>query len=114
MWCGICQTLAESQQSLVDEYQSEGFTKATVLKGDASYDDVDQDEALYWKESFLLEHPVLYDEDRAVWTRWKRTANSVPQQYLVDGGGAIRWRKVGRESEEELQDAIEEALSYND
>jgi len=113
-WCGVCQSVASPHQELFEDYQSDGFHKVTVLKGDLQFESVDQSEALEWKTYFDLTHPVLVDADRSAWKTWKRTANGVPQQYLVDRKGAIRWRKVGRESEVELREVIEVHLEYRD
>ncbi len=113
-WCGVCQSLATQHQEIVDDYESEGFDKVTVLKGDLHFESVDQAEALEWSTYYNLSHPVLFDEDRSAWKTWKRKTSSVPQQYLVDHKGAIRWRKVGRESEDELREVIETHLSFRD
>jgi len=113
-WCGVCQLQAPAHQVLVDEYESEGFTKATVLKGDADFEPADQTDAEAWKAYFELRHPVLYDEDKEVWNRWKRDVNSLPQMFLVDGGGSIRWRRIGMASDEVLREQIEEQLRHLD
>ncbi|MGB0638216.1 MAG: TlpA family protein disulfide reductase [Myxococcota bacterium] len=108
-WCGVCQLTAGTDQSLV-EYQSDGFTKVTILKGDAQYQEVDEAEALEWKDAFELDHPVLYDPEKAVWKEWKHKTSTVPQQFIVDRGGAIRWRRIGLTSDDELRVQIEEVL----
>lgn len=113
-WCGVCQSLAEEQQALVDDLSDQGFTKVTVLKGDLHYESVDQAEALEWKTYFELSHPVLFDEQRTVWRRWKQDTNDVPQQYLIDRKGAIRWRKVGSEDAATLREEIQIHLDFRD
>jgi peroxiredoxin len=112
-WCGICQVTAESEQVLVDDYRADGFIKATILKANRQYQPPDESDALEWKESFGLEHPVLYDPDKSVWKEWKHKTSTVPQLFLVDRGGGIRWRWVGLPDEETLREEIEEHLSYD-
>jgi deoxyinosine 3'endonuclease (endonuclease V) len=57
---------------------------------------------------------VLYDEDKQVWKSWKRDVNSLPQLFLVDGQGTIRWRRIGMASEDALREQIEEQLGQLD
>jgi len=99
---------------LFQEYGEQGFTKATVLKGDADFEPADLADAQEWKTHFELTHPVLYDEDKTAWAEWKRDVNSLPQLFLVDGSGTIRWRKIGTAPEETLREAIEESLGHLD
>ena len=113
-WCGTCQQQAPVHQALFEEYRSEGFTKATVLKGDENFEPAEQADAEAWKAYFDLGHPVLYDEDKEVWKSWKRDVNSLPQMFLVDGQGTIRWRRIGIASEDALREQIEEQLSHLD
>jgi peroxiredoxin len=113
-WCGVCQLSAGTDQVLVDDYQSDGFIKVTILKGDAQYQEVDESEALEWKGAFELKHPVLYDPDKVVWKEWKHNTSTVPQQFIVDRGGAIRWRRIGLTSDEDLRLQIEEILDQSD
>lgn len=113
-WCGICQQQAPAHQQLVDEYGGDGFIKATVLKGDENFEPAEQADAQAWKSYFELDHPVLYDEDKEAWKRWKRAVNSVPQMILVDGGGTIRWRRIGMASDEVLREQIEEHIRHLD
>ena len=111
-WCGAWQASAPVHQALHDSYSAEGFTQVTVLKGDADFESADQADAQAWKDYFGLTHPVLYDEDKAAWEEWRRESSSVPQSFLVDGEGAIRWRKIGIVSEESWMENIEDSLKH--
>ena len=113
-WCGTCQLIAPEDERLFQEYRSDGFNKVTVLKGDAEFEDANQEDAQEWKDYFGLNHPVVYDETREAWRTWKRDINSLPQMFLVDGTGTIRWRKIGLAPEEELEEQIEEHLRHLD
>ena len=111
-WCGSCQATAPVHQALHDAYSADGFTKVTVLKGDADFASADQADAQEWTDYFGLTHPVLYDEDKVAWKAWRRESSSVPQLFLVDGEGAIRWRKIGVVSQDVLIEHIEESLQH--
>lgn len=113
-WCGTCQVEAPIHQALLNEYEAEGLTKATVLKGDADFGPAEQADAEAWKSYFELSHPVLYDEDKQVWKTWKRDVNSLPQLFLVDGQNTIRWRRIGMAPEDVLREQIEEHLRHLD
>ena len=111
-WCGVCQATAPVDQALHTSYSGDGFMKVTVLKGDADFESADQSDAQEWKDFFELTHPVLYDEDKTAWDTWRRDSSSIPQLFLVDGKGAIRWRKIGLVPEGALIEKIEESLRH--
>jgi len=113
-WCGVCQMTAATDQTLVDDYRDDGFKKVTILKGNAQYQATDRDDAIDWKEAFELDHPVLYDPEKLVWSEWKHKTSTVPQQFIVDRQGAIRWRRIGLTSEDQMRLHIEETLAQRD
>ena len=113
-WCGTCQYQAPIHEQMFDEFGDDGFLTVTVLKGDANFDAPTQEDAEAWKAYFGITHPVVFDESRTAWRTWKRDVNSLPQLFLVDGEGSIRWRKIGMYDEEAFRDVLNDELKHLD
>ena len=113
-WCGTCQQQASVHERLYAEWETDGFVSVTVLKGDENFEAPTEEDAVAWKDYFGITHPVLFDEERTAWRTWKREVNSLPQLFLVDGEGAIRWRKIGMYDEEAFREVVERELKRLD
>ena len=113
-WCGTCQQQASLHEQMFAEFRDAGFLPVTVLKGDANFDAPTAEDAAAWSDHFAISHPVVFDESRTAWRAWKRDVGSLPQLFLVDGQGAIRWRTIGMYDEDAFRDAVERELKRLD
>jgi len=101
-WCGPCRKEQPQLVRLADRYR-DGVRFLGI-----NYQD-DRDAARAWVEEFGVPYPSLYDPSG-------RTAVDLgypflPDTYVVDREGTIRWVVFGASDEKELQGLIEGLLS---
>lgn len=101
-WCGPCREEQPQLVRLADRYQDE------VRFLGINYQD-DRDAARAWVEEFGVPYPSLYDPSG-------RTAVALgypflPDTYVVDREGTIRWVVFGASDEKELQGLIDRLLA---
>jgi DsbE subfamily thiol:disulfide oxidoreductase len=101
-WCGPCRKEQPQLVRLADRYQDE------VRFLGINYQD-DRDAARAWVEEFGVPYPSLYDPSG-------RTAVDLgypflPDTYVVDREGRIRWVVFGESHERELQGLIDDLLA---
>ena len=101
-WCDPCREEQPQLVRLADRYRNE------VRFLGINYQD-DQDAARAWVEEFGVPYPSLYDPSG-------RTAVNLgypflPDTYVVDRDGMIRWVVFGASDEQELQGLIDDVLA---
>lgn len=101
-WCDPCREEQPQLVSLADRYRDE------VRFLGINYQD-DRDAARAWVEEFGVPYPSLYDPSG-------RTAVDLgypflPDTYVVDRGGRIRWVVFGASDEQELRRLIDDVLA---
>jgi DsbE subfamily thiol:disulfide oxidoreductase len=101
-WCGPCRKEQPQLVRLADRYQGE------VRFLGINYQD-DRDAARAWVEEFGVPYPSLYDPSG-------RTAVDLgfpflPDTYVVDREGTIRWVVFGASDEKELSGLIDDLLA---
>ena len=101
-WCGPCRKEQPQLVRLADRYRDE------VRFLGINYQD-DRDAARAWVEEFGVPYPSLYDPSG-------RTAVDLgypflPDTYVVDREGRIRWVVFGESHERELQGLIDDLLA---
>ena len=101
-WCGPCRKEQPQLVRLADRYHDE------VRFLGINYQD-DRDAARAWVEEFGVPYPSLYDPSG-------RTAVDLgypflPDTYVVDRQGTIRWVVFGASDEKELQDLIDDLIA---
>ena len=101
-WCGPCRKEQPQLVRLADRYQGE------VRFLGINYQD-DRDAARAWVEEFEVPYPSLYDPSG-------RTAVDLgfpflPDTYVVDRQGMIRWVVFGASDEKELAGLIDDLLA---
>jgi DsbE subfamily thiol:disulfide oxidoreductase len=101
-WCAPCRREQPQLVRLADRYQDEGVRFLGI-----NYQD-DRDAAKAWIEEFGVPYPSLFDPSG-------RSAvdlgfPALPDTYVVDRGGTIRWVVYGETDERELADLIDEVL----
>ncbi|MDH4113779.1 MAG: TlpA family protein disulfide reductase, partial [Actinomycetota bacterium] len=105
-WCEPCRREQPALQRVQAEYGDEGVEFVGV-----DYRD-DRAAAERWIDDFAVTYPSLYDPDG-------RTAASLgfpflPDTYLVDDAGTMRYAIYGETSAEELSQLIDEVLAEPD
>ena len=100
-WCGPCRKEQPQLVRLADRYQDE------VRFLGINYQD-DRDAARAWVEEFGVPYPSLYDP--AGRTAAELGYTFLPDTYVVDRVGRIRWVVFGASDEQELQDLIDDVL----
>jgi DsbE subfamily thiol:disulfide oxidoreductase len=101
-WCGPCRREQPQLVRLADRYRDE------VRFLGINYQD-DRDAARAWVEEFGVPYPSLYDPSG-------RTAVDLgfpflPDTYVVDREGTIRWVVFGESDEKELAGLIDDLLA---
>jgi thiol-disulfide isomerase/thioredoxin len=105
VWANWCEPCEREQPALLD-VQADFASRGVEFVG-VNYRD-DRAAAARWIERFDVPYPSLYDPDG-------RTASSLgfpflPDTYLVDAGGTMRFVVYGETSAEELSGLIDEVL----
>ena len=101
-WCAPCRREQPQLVRLADRHRSDGVRFLGI-----NYQD-DRDAAKAWIEEFGVPYPSLFDPSG-------RSAvdlgfPALPDTYVVDRGGTIRWVVYGETDERELADLIDEVL----
>jgi cytochrome c biogenesis protein CcmG, thiol:disulfide interchange protein DsbE len=105
-WCRPCRAEIPELRELQSEYHDRGFDVLGV-----SVDAGGSEEAVReFVTEFAMVYPIWLDPDERVSTTF-RTAG-VPETFLIDRNGILRWRKLGpiERSDSTLAMAIERAL----
>ena len=102
-WCGPCRQEQPQLVRLADRYHQDEVRFLGI-----NYQD-DRDAARAWVEEFGVPYPSLYDPSG-------RTAADLgfpflPDTYVVDRGGTIRWVVFGASDEKELAGLIDDLLA---
>jgi DsbE subfamily thiol:disulfide oxidoreductase len=102
-WCDPCRREQPMLVRLAEAYEGRGVRFLGI-----NYQD-DRHAARAWVEAFGVPYPSLFD-------RSGRTAvdlgfPALPDTYVVDRGGTIRWVVFGETDEEELGGLIDDVLS---
>ena len=102
-WCGPCRQEQPQLVRLADRYHQDEVRFLGI-----NYQD-DRDAARAWVEEFGVPYPSLYDPSG-------RTAVDLgfpflPDTYVVDREGTIRWVVFGASDEEELERLIDRVLA---
>ena len=86
-WCPPCRAELPSMQALHEQLVSKGFEVLTVNMMES------EEKIIAFRESELIDLPVLMDRDGAAAKRWK--VGMLPISFVIDRKGAIRYRLVG-------------------
>ena len=102
-WCAPCRREQPQLVRLADRYEDEGVRFLGI-----NYQD-DRDAAKAWIEEFGVPYPSLFDPSG-------RSAvdlgfPALPDTYVVDRAGTIRWVVYGETDERELADLIDDVLA---
>lgn len=102
-WCAPCRREQPQLVRLADRYEDEGVRFLGI-----NYQD-DRDAARAWIEEFGVPYPSLFDPSG------RSAADlgfpALPDTYVVDRGGTIRWVVYGETDERELAGLIEDVLA---
>ncbi|HET6790890.1 MAG TPA: TlpA disulfide reductase family protein [Actinomycetota bacterium] len=102
-WCAPCRREQPQLVRLADRYEDEGVRFLGI-----NYQD-DRDAARAWIEEFRVPYPSLFDPSG------RSAADlgfpALPDTYVVDRGGTIRWVVYGETDERELAGLIEDVLA---
>jgi DsbE subfamily thiol:disulfide oxidoreductase len=101
-WCGPCRREQPQLVRLADRYRDE------VRFLGINYQD-DRDAARAWVEEFAVPYPSLYDPSGR--TAVELGYPFLPDTYVVDRDGRIRWVVFGESDEQELQGLIDDLLA---
>jgi DsbE subfamily thiol:disulfide oxidoreductase len=102
-WCDPCRREQPLLVDLAERYEAQGVRFLGI-----NYQD-DRDAARAWVEGFDVPYPSLFDP-------WGRSAAhlgfpALPDTYIVDRDGKIRWVVFGETNDEELSGLIEDVLA---
>ncbi len=86
-WCEPCREEMPSLQALRTELAGKGFEVLAVNLMESS------ERIAAFRDSELIDLPVLMDRDGAAAKRWK--VSMLPISYIIDRKGAIRYQLVG-------------------
>ena len=101
-WCDPCRLEQPQLVRLADRYEGEGVRFLGI-----NYQD-DRDAAKAWIREFEVPYPSLFDpEGRSAATLG---FPFLPDTYVVDPAGTIRWVVYGETDEEELSGLIDDVL----
>jgi DsbE subfamily thiol:disulfide oxidoreductase len=100
-WCGPCRREQPQLVRLADRYRDE------VRFLGINYQD-DRDAARAWVEEFGVPYPSLYDPSGR--TAVELGYPFLPDTYVVDREGRIRWVVFGASDERELRGLIDDVL----
>jgi DsbE subfamily thiol:disulfide oxidoreductase len=102
-WCAPCRREQPQLVRLADRYEDEGVRFLGI-----NYQD-DRDAANAWIEEFGVPYPSLFDPSG------RSAADlgfpALPDTYVVDRGGTIRWVVYGETDERELAGLIDDVLA---
>jgi len=113
MWCGPCQSAAETSQALQDKYASYGLTYVTVLVEDATVGTVDLVDLETWATSYGVTAPVLAgSRDLLQSSGGPYYLQSWPTFYYISDTGVIEYYHGGY-SEATLENNVEVLLGLN-
>jgi DsbE subfamily thiol:disulfide oxidoreductase len=102
-WCDPCRREQPQLVRLADRYQDDGVRFLGI-----NYQD-DRDAARAWVRDFGVPYPSLFDPPG------RSAADlgfpALPDTYVVDPGGTIRWVVYGETDERELTGLIQEVLA---
>ena len=102
-WCAPCRREQPQLVRLADRYEDEGVRFLGI-----NYQD-DRDAARAWIEEFGVPYPSLFDPSG------RSAADlgfpALPDTYVVDRGGTIRWVVYGETDERELAGLIDDVLT---
>jgi DsbE subfamily thiol:disulfide oxidoreductase len=101
-WCDPCKLEQPQLVRLADRYQDEGVRFLGI-----NYQD-DRDAARAWIEEFDVPYPSLFDPSGR--TAAQLGYPALPDTYIVDRGGTIRWVVYGETDERELAGLIDDVL----
>jgi DsbE subfamily thiol:disulfide oxidoreductase len=101
-WCAPCRREQPQLVRLADRYEDEGVRFLGI-----NYQD-DRDAAAAWIEEFGVPYPSLFDPSG------RSAADlgfpALPDTYVVDRAGTIRWVVYGETDERELAGLIDDVL----
>jgi DsbE subfamily thiol:disulfide oxidoreductase len=101
-WCGPCRREQPQLVRLADRYEDQGVRFLGINHQD------DRDAARGWVREFGVPYPSLFDPSG------RSAANlgfpALPDTYVVDRGGTIRWVVYGETDERELAGLIDDVL----
>ena len=86
-WCDPCREEMPSLQALRMELAGKGFEVLAVNLMES------EEKIAAYRESELIDLPVLMDRDGAAAKRWK--VSMLPTSFVIDRKGAIRYQLVG-------------------
>ncbi len=86
-WCPPCREEMPSMQALREELAGKGFEVLAVNLMES------EEKIAAFRESELIDLPVLMDRDGAAAKRWK--VGMLPISFIIDRRGAIRFQLVG-------------------
>lgn len=86
-WCPPCREEMPSMQALREELKGQGFEVLAVNLMES------EEKIAAFRESELIDLPVLMDRDGAAAKRWK--VRMLPISFVIDRSGAIRYQLIG-------------------
>jgi thiol-disulfide isomerase/thioredoxin len=86
-WCAPCRAELPSMQALHVKLAGRGFEVLTVNLMES------EEKIAAFRESELIDLPVLMDRDGDVARRWK--VSMLPKSFVIDRQGAIRYQLLG-------------------
>ena len=86
-WCAPCREEMPSMQALRERLAGRGFEVLAVNLMES------EEKIAAYRESELIDLPVLMDRDGAAAKRWK--VRMLPMSFVIDRRGAIRYQLVG-------------------
>ncbi len=106
-WCHPCRAEIPELREVHARYQSRGFD---VVGVSVDADGSDEVIAEFAKE-FQMQYPIWRDPGERISTRFLIVG--VPETFLIDRTGVLRWRKIGPipPNDSSLVNAIERALA---
>jgi len=102
-WCTPCRVEQPLLVELADRYEDDGVRFLGI-----NYQD-DLDAARAWVGEFDVPYPSLFDPSG--WTAAKLGYPALPDTYVVDRQGTIRWVVFGATDEPELAGLIDDVLA---
>ncbi len=102
-WCAPCRREQPQLVRLADRFEDDGVRFLGI-----NYQD-DRDAAKAWIEEFGVPYPSLFDPSGR--SALDLGFPALPDTYVVDRGGTIRWVVYGETDERELAGLIEDVLA---
>ena len=98
-WCATCKVEMPSMQKVYDQFKDQGLEMLTIS--------VDKDQSLIqpFMEEYKLTFPVLLDPESDVAKKDYKTTG-VPETFIVEGKGVIRYRHVGPMTPTDIEQTI--------